>query len=415
MPHLSIDTGNTAFMLLCSSLVMLMTPGLAFFYGGLVGRKNVLSIMIQSFVSMGWTTVLWWAFGFSLCFSGDLKSGTDFAGVLGNFHWAFLRGITLDTPSPVNATIPMFVFFAYQMMFAIITPALITGAFTNRVTFKAYMLFLTGWLVFVYFPFVHMIWGGGLLAQWGVLDFAGGIVVHNIAGIAALASVLYVGKRTVVDRGPHSIPLVALGTGLLWFGWYGFNAGSEFRVDSVTAVAFVNTDVAASFAAIAWLAMDWMTSKKPKFLGLLTGAVAGLATITPAAGYVSPGAAVLIGLLSGVICFYAVALKNRLGWDDALDVWGVHGVGGFIGILFCGVFATKAFNPAGVDGLLQGNSHFFLVQLGAVLLSSAWAFVFTYGMLWLIERLTPVKVGTAGETEGLDAALHGETAYIEAL
>jgi Amt family ammonium transporter len=415
MPHLAIDTGNTAFMLLCSSLVMLMTPGLAFFYGGLVGRKNVLSIMMQSFVSMGWTTVLWWAFGFSLCFSGDLKSGTDFAGVLGNFHWAFLRGITLDTPSPVNATIPMFVFFAYQMMFAIITPALITGAFTNRVTFKAYMLFLTGWLVFVYFPFVHMIWGGGLLAQWGVLDFAGGIVVHNIAGIAALASVLYVGKRTVADRGPHSIPLVALGTGLLWFGWYGFNAGSEFRVDSVTAVAFVNTDVAASFAAIAWLAMDWMTSKKPKFLGLLTGAVAGLATITPAAGYVSPGAAVLIGLLSGVICFYAVALKNRLGWDDALDVWGVHGVGGFIGILFCGIFATKAFNPAGVDGLLQGNSHFFLVQLGAVLLSSAWAFVFTYGMLWLIERLTPVKVGQAGETEGLDAALHGETAYIEAL
>jgi len=415
MPHLSIDTGNTAFMLLCSSLVMLMTPGLAFFYGGLVGRKNVLSIMIQSFVSMGWTTVLWWAFGFSLCFSGDLKSGTDFAGVLGNFHWAFLRGITLDTPSPVNATIPMFVFFVYQMMFAIITPALITGAFTNRVTFKAYMLFLTGWLVLVYFPFVHMIWGGGLLAQWGVLDFAGGIVVHNIAGIAALASVLYVGKRTVADRGPHSIPLVALGTGLLWFGWYGFNAGSEFRVDSVTAVAFVNTDVAASFAAIAWLTMDWMTSKKPKFLGLLTGAVAGLATITPAAGYVSPGSAVLIGLLSGVVCFYAVALKNRLGWDDALDVWGVHGVGGFIGILFCGIFATKAFNPAGVDGLLQGNSRFFLVQLGAVLLSSAWAFIFTYGMLWLIDRLTPVKVGQAGETEGLDAALHGETAYTEAL
>jgi ammonium transporter, Amt family len=413
MPHLSIDTGNTAFMLLCSSLVMLMTPGLAFFYGGLVGRKNVLSIMIQSFVSMGWTTVLWWAFGFSLCFSGDLKSGTDFAGVLGNFHWAFLRGITLDTPSPLNATIPMFVFFAYQMMFAIITPALITGAFANRVTFKAYMLFLTGWLVLVYFPFVHMIWGGGLMAQWGVLDFAGGIVVHNIAGIAALASVLYVGKRTVADRGPHSIPLVALGTGLLWFGWYGFNAGSEFRVDSVTAVAFVNTDVAASFAAIAWLAMDWMTSKKPKFLGLLTGAVAGLATITPAAGYVSPAAAVLIGLLSGVVCFYAVALKNRLGWDDALDVWGVHGVGGFIGIIFCGVFATTAFNPAGVDGLLRGNSRFFFVQLGAVLLSSAWAFVFTYGMLWLIERLTPVKVGAAGESEGLDAALHGETAYIE--
>src|SRR5437763_9386252 len=383
MPPLTIDTGNTAFMLLCSSLVMLMTPGLAFFYGGLVGRKDAHAIMIQSFVSMGWTTVLWWAFGFSLCFSGNLKNGSDFAGVLGNFDWAFLRGITLDTPSPLNPTIPMFVFFAYQMMFAIITPALITGAFANRVTFKAYMLFLTGWLVFVYFPFVHMIWGGGLLAQWGVLDFAGGSVVHSFAGMAALASVRYVGKRTVADRGPHSIPLVALGTGLLWFGWYGFNAGSEFRVDSTTAVAFINTDIAASFAAIAWLLVDWRVSKKPKFLGLLTGAVAGLATITPAAGYVSPTSAVIIGCVSGVVCYLAASLKNRLQWDDALDVWGVHGVGGFIGIVLLGVFATKAFNAAatgGVDGLLAGNSSFFFKQLAAGLISSIWAFAFTLAM-----------------------------------
>ncbi len=410
---MTIDTGNTGFMLLCASLVMLMTPGLAFFYGGLVGRKNVLAIMMQSFVSMGWTTVLWWTFGFSLCFSGDLKSGSDVAGIVGNLDWAFLRGITLDTPSPINSTIPMIVFCAYQMMFAIITPALITGAFANRVTFKAYMLFLTGWLTLVYFPFVHMIWGGGILASWGVLDFAGGIVVHNIAGIAALASVLYVGKRKVVDRGPHSIPLVALGTGLLWFGWYGFNAGSEFRVDSVTAVAFLNTDIAASFAAMAWLAIDWFTTKKPKFLGLLTGAVAGLATITPAAGYVSPATAAIIGLVAGVVCFYAVAMKNRLGWDDALDVWGVHGVGGFIGIVMCGIFATTAFNPAGVDGLLRGNTHFFLIECAAVLLSSVWAFVFTYGMLWLIDRITPVKVSEAGETSGLDEAIHGEAAYLE--
>ena len=227
MPHLTLDTGNTGFMLLCSSLVMLMTPGLAFFYGGLVGRKNVLAIMMQSFTSMGWTTVLWWAFGFSVCFSGDVKSGTDYAGIIGNFHWAFLNGITLNTPSPANDTIPLFVFFGYQMMFAIITPALITGAFANRVRFPAYMLFLTGWLILVYFPFVHMIWGGGIMAQWGVLDFAGGIVVHNIAGIAALASVLYVGRRRVADRGPHSIPLVALGTGLLWFGLYGFPRSSS--------------------------------------------------------------------------------------------------------------------------------------------------------------------------------------------
>jgi len=408
-----IDTGNTGFMLLCCSLVMLMTPGLAFFYGGLVGRKNVLAIMIQSFVSMGWTTVLWWAFGFSLCFSGDAKSGTDVAGIVGNLDWAFLRGITLDTPAPINDTIPMIVFCAYQMMFAIITPALITGAFTNRVTFKAYMLFLTAWLVFVYFPFVHMVWGGGLMAQWGVLDFAGGIVVHNIAGIAALASVLYVGKRKVLDHGPHSIPLVALGTGLLWFGWYGFNAGSEFRVDSVTAVAFLNTDIAASFAAMTWLGMDWMTSKKPKFLGLLTGAVAGLATITPAAGYVSPSSACLIGIVAGVVCFYAVALKNRMGWDDALDVWGVHGVGGFLGIILCGLLATTAFNPAGVDGLLRGNTHFFLVQCAAVLISSVWAFVFTFGMLWVIDHITGVKVAEGTEEMGLDVGLHGERAYLE--
>src|ERR1700722_2922228 len=406
MPHLTLDTGNTGFMLLCSSLVMLMTPGLAFFYGGLVGRKNVLAIMMQSFASMGWTTVLWWAFGFSMCFSGDLKTGTDYFGLIGNFHWAFLNGISLTSPSPANDTIPLFVFFGYQMMFAIITPALITGAFANRVRFPAYLLFL---------PCVHMIWGGGIMAKWGVLDFAGGIVVHNIAGIAALASVLYVGRRKVVDRGPHSIPLVALGTGLLWFGWYGFNAGSEFRVDSVTAVAFINTDLAASFAAMTWLAIDWMTTKKPKFLGLLTGSVAGLATITPAAGYVSPKAAVIIGILAGIVCFYAVALKNRLQWDDALDVWGVHGVGGFLGILSCGAFASLAFNPAGSNGLLHGNPHFFLVQVAAVCLSSVWAFVFTYGMLWLIDRITPVKVGEAGELEGLDSALHGEVAYIEAL
>src|ERR1700682_4543354 len=411
---LHLDTGNTAFTLLCASLVMLMTPGLAFFYGGVVGRKKVVGIMMQSFGSMGWTTVLWWAFGFSLCFSGDQKSGTDFFGVIGNLHWAGLRGITLSTPSP-NDTIPMVVFCAYQIMFAIITPALITGAFANRVTFKAYMLFLTAWLTLVYFPFVHMVWGGGVMASWGVLDFAGGIVVHNIAGIAALASVLYVGRRKVADNGPHSIPLVALGTGMLWFGWYGFNAGSEFRVDSVTAVAFLNTDLAASFAAIAWLGMDLMTTKKTSVLGFPTGAVAGLATITPAAGYVSPATACLIGIVAGVVCFYAVALKNKLRWDDALDVWGVHGVGGFLGIVLCGVFATTLFNPAGADGLLRGNKHFFLVQLGAVLISSLWAFVFTYVMLWIIDRITKVKVDEAGEAEGLDRAIHGEAAYLEGI
>ena len=405
---LRLDTGNTGFMLLCSSLVMLMTPGLAFFYGGLVGRKNVLAIMIQSFVSLCWTTVVWFVCGYSLCFSGDV------GGVIGNLDMAFMRGVNLMAPSP-NSTIPLIVHIAYQMMFAIITPALITGAFANRVRFKAYFIFLTLWLLFVYFPFVHMVWGGGLLARWGVLDFAGGIVVHNIAGIAALASVLYVGRRRVQDKGPHSIPLVALGTGLLWFGWYGFNAGSEFRVDAVTATAFLNTDLAASFAGMSWFVVEWMSGAKPKFRGLLTGSVAGLATITPAAGFVSPASAAIIGIVSGVVCFYAVALKNRLHWDDALDVWGVHGVGGFIGIVMLGIFATRAYNPAGTDGLLAGNPAFFVKQCVAVLLSSAWAFLFTFGMLWLIDRVTAVKVAPGAEEIGLDEALHGETAYIEAL
>ena len=401
----NLDTCNTGFMLLCSSLVMLMTPGLAFFYGGLVSRRNVLTIMMQSYVSMGWTTLIWFIFGYSLCFSGDV------GGVIGNFDLAFLRGITLATPSPTPG-IPLFVHVAYQMMFAIITPALITGAFTNRVSFKAYFLFLTGWLVFVYFPFVHMIWGGGILQKWGVLDFAGGIVVHNIAGMAALASILYVGRRQVLDGGPHSIPLVALGTGLLWFGWYGFNAGSEFRVDSVTVIAFLNTDIAASFAAITWMGVGWLVEKRPTFVGLLTGAVAGLATITPAAGYVSPVAAMIIGIAAGVVCYFAVALKTRLHWDDALDVWGVHGVGGALGILLLGVFASTAFNPAGTDGLIGGNGAFFLKEMAAIIGSSAWAFGFTYGMLWLIDRVTPVKVGPTAEESGLDAALHGETAYL---
>jgi Amt family ammonium transporter len=404
---MTIDTGNTGFMLLASSLVMLMTPGLAFFYGGLVSRKNVLTIMMQSFVSMGWTTVIWFAVGYSLTFSGGA------GGVIGNLDMAFLRGVNLDTPYP-NSGIPLLVHVAYQMMFAIITPALITGAFANRITFKAYLAFLTLWLLFVYFPFAHMIWGGGLLQRWGVLDFAGGIVVHNTAGLAALASVLYVGRRRVKDAGPHSIPLVALGTGLLWFGWYGFNAGSEFRVDSVTAVAFLNTDVAASFAAITWLAVGWWQEKRPTFVGLMTGAVAGLATITPAAGYVSPVTAVIIGIAAGGVCYFAVALKNRLHWDDALDVWGVHGVGGFLGIVMLGVFASTAFNPAGTDGLISGNGGFFLKQFVAVAFSSAWAFGFTYGMLWLIDRVTPVKVDQAAEESGLDSALHGETAYLEA-
>jgi Amt family ammonium transporter len=391
-------------MLVATSLVMLMTPGLAFFYGGLVGRKNVLTIMIQSFVSMGITTIIWYAVGFSLCFSGGE------GGVIGNLDMAFLRGI--DPSSAFgDGSIPMLVFVAYQMMFAIITPALITGAFSNRVRFGAYLFFLVAWLLLVYFPFVHMIWGGGILAKWGVLDFAGGIAVHNIAGMAALASVLYVGRRRVEDSKPHSIPLVALGTGLLWFGWYGFNAGSELAVDRYTALAFINTDIAASFAAITWLAVAWILERKPKFVGLLTGAVAGLATITPAAAYVSPAGAAAIGVAAGLVCYFAVSLKNRLRWDDALDVWGVHGVGGALGIVMLGVLARKAINPSGADGLLAGGTDFFLKEVAAIGISSVYAFVFTFGMLWIINRVTKIRTTESDEQTGLDLALHGESAY----
>jgi len=400
------DTGTTTFMVLCTSLVMLMTPGLAFFYGGLAGKRNILGIMMQTFVSLGITTMMWVLIGYSLCFSGGE------GGIIGNLDWAFLRHIPFDNPySGANGQYPEYIFIAYQMMFAIITPALITGAFVNRVTFKAYLIFLVAWQLFVYYPFVHMVWGGGLLAEWGVLDFAGGIVVHATAGFAALASVIYVGKRRDVKSIPNSIPLVAIGTGLLWFGWYGFNAGSELKVDSITTLAFLNTDVAASFAAITWLIIEWVREGKPKFIGLLTGAVAGLATITPAAGFVPLWAAMLIGISAGLLCYLAVQLKNKLGWDDALDVWGVHGMGGLFGTILLGVFASSAINEQ--SGLLEGNVSFFMKEIVAVLGASAYAFIFTYIMLIVINFVTRVKVTEAEENIGLDESLHGERAYDE--
>jgi ammonium transporter, Amt family len=401
-----MDTGSTGFMLLACSLVMLMTPGLAFFYGGLATKRNILAIMIQSFVSLGWTTVLWIVFGYSLCFSGGA------GGILGNLDKAFLHGI-LPSSMYSNGKIPEVVFIAYQMMFAIITPALITGAFVNRVTFKSYLIFLTVWQIFVYYPFVHMIWGGGLLAEWGVLDFAGGIVVHATAGFAALASVFYVGARVNKNSTPNSVPLVAIGSALLWFGWYGFNAGSEVAVDFVTSTAFLNTDIAASFATVAWVVIEWIHMKRPKFVGLLTGGIAGLATITPCAGFVPLWASPIIGTAAGLVCYLAVQLKNRMKWDDALDVWGVHGVGGVLGTILLGVFASKAVNGAGTDGMMYGNSGFFFKQLIAVAVASAYAFIFTYIMLSLINLISRVRVSEEEEEIGLDAALHGERAYDE--
>lgn len=398
------NTGTTTFMIISTSLVMLMTPGLAFFYGGLAGRKNILGIMMQTFVSLGITTVMWITVGYSLSFSGGE------GGIIGNFDHIFLRGIAIDDAfGQQGQQFPEYIFIAYQMMFAIITPALITGAFVNRVTFKGYLIFLVLWQLFVYYPFVHMIWGGGIMAEWGILDFAGGIVVHATAGFAALASVIYVGKRQDVQSPPNSIPLVAIGTGLLWFGWYGFNAGSELAVDKITTLAFLNTDVAASFAAVTWLIVEWVKTGKPKFIGLLTGAVAGLATITPAAGFVPVWAAIIIGIASGLVCYIAVHYKNKFGWDDALDVWGVHGMGGVTGTILLGVFASEAIN--GQSGLLEGNSAFFFKEVIAVVIGAIYAFAFTYLMLVVINKITKVKVSEEEEAMGLDYALHGENAY----
>ncbi|ATW27270.1 ammonium transporter [Candidatus Formimonas warabiya] len=401
-----VNTGDTAFVLLSAALVCLMTPGLAFFYGGLVRRKNVLTIMMQSFISMGVVTILWVICGFSLAF------GPDVGGIIGNLKYAFLNGVGTAPQAPYGSTIPFLAFFSFQEMFAIITPALITGAFADRVNFKSYLIFLVVWSLLIYVPFAHWIWGGGFLAQLGAVDFAGGIVVHTSAGMAALASVFVVGKRIKKqgeDLGPHNVTYVALGTGLLWFGWFGFNAGSALAANGVASAAFVNTDIAGSLAMVTWLVLSWIQDKRPSFVGALTGAVAGLATITPAAGFVEPWAAAVIGLLSGSICYAAVQWRIRLDWDDALDVWGVHGVGGMLGTICVGIFASA--NVNGINGLFYGDTHQFLVQLLATLFAGGYAFGVTYAALKIINVFSPVRVGQKEETEGLDQMIHGESAY----
>jgi Amt family ammonium transporter len=407
----NIDTGATALVLISAALVMLMTPGLAFFYGGLVRRKNVLTIMMQSFISMGIVTIIWVFGGFSLAF------GKDIGGIIGNPAQYFaLQGVAADSmPIPGSTlTIPLLAFFVFQEMFAIITPALITGAFADRVSFKSYLIFLVLWSYLVYIPFAHWVWGGGFLQQMGFADFAGGMVVHTSAGFAALASVLFVGKR-VLKKGekplPHNITYVALGAALLWFGWFGFNGGSALGSNGLAAVAWVNTDIAASFAMITWMILDWIRLGKPSMVGALTGSVAGLATVTPAAGFVQPWAAAVIGIVCCFVCYGAVMLRGKLNLDDALDVWGVHGVGGAIGILFVGIFASAVVNK--VSGLIEGNVNQFLVQLLGMVIAIVYSFILTYALLWVSNLFTPVRVPQEVETNGLDKGIFGEDAYIE--
>lgn len=402
----NINAGDTAFVLISAALVCLMTPGLAFFYGGLVRKKNVLAIMMQSFISMGVVTAIWFFGGFSLAF------GKDVAGLIGNMQYFALNGVGMQPNLSYGATIPFLTFFSYQQMFAIITPALITGAFADRVNFKSYLKFLVVWSILVYAPLCHWIWGGGFLQKLGVVDFAGGIVVHVSAGIAALVTVFFVGKRKVLpgeSLAPHNIAFVALGTGLLWFGWFGFNGGSALAANNIAAVAFINTDIAGSVAMITWLAISWIREKKPSMVGALTGAVAGLATITPCAGFVNPLSAVIIGFLAAVVCYMAVQIRIKLDWDDALDVWGVHGVGGILGSILVGVFASSSIN--GISGLLEGNVHQFNTQVFAVVLTVIYTFVITYGILKVLNMFSPVRVSEEEEIKGLDNALHGESAY----
>lgn len=401
------DAPNVSFILLCSSLVMLMTPGLAFFYGGLVSRKSIVTIMLQCFISMSWTAVLWFAIGYSLSFAPSSN------GIIGDpFYYAFLNNISPETLYAGNqGGVPLLVHFVYQMMFAIITPALITGAFAHRVNFSAYMIFITLWTLLVYCPFVHMIWSpDGVFARWGVADFAGGIVVHATAGLAALASAIYVGKRMVNTRQDHNIPFVALGAGLLWFGWYGFNAGSEFQINTITVSAFVATDISAAFAAVVWLILDRAHSGTIKLSAFLTGAVAGLATITPAAGYVSIGSAALIGAIGSLVCYYSVLLVRR-HIDDALDVFAVHGMGGIAGSILVGVFASLTWSQSGSVKPIDSGVMQVMKQTCAVLAAAGWSFVATLIILKLADTITPVKINKDIVGDDLDQQLLGESAY----
>jgi ammonium transporter, Amt family len=404
----NIDPAATGLVLVSAALVMVMTPGLAFFYGGLVRRKNVLSIMMQSFISMGIVTAIWVFGGFSLAF------GKDVGGLIGDLRYFALNGVGAapGIVGGVQQHIPFLAFFVFQEMFAIITPALITGAFADRVNFKSYLIFLVFWSVLIYIPLAHWIWGGGFLAQWGVVDFAGGTVVHVSAGFAALASVFIVGKRKILPTEktqPHNITYVALGAGLLWFGWFGFNGGSALAANGVAAAAFVNTDVAGSLAMITWLFISWIHEGKPSMTGALTGAVAGLACVTPAAGYVRPWAAAVIGVLAAFCCYGAIRLRMHWGWDDALDVWGCHGVGGALGVILTGVFAEASVN--GVSGLIEGNVRQFGVQALAAVLTMAFAFGVTWVVLKIMNSFSSVRVPEAVEVKGLDEELHGEQAY----
>jgi Amt family ammonium transporter len=406
---LAVNSGDTAWLLISTALVMLMTPGLALFYGGMVRSKNVLATILQSFIALGIISIQWVLFGYSLVF------GPDIGHFIGSLKWIGLSGVGM-APNPNYApTVPHEAFMMFQMMFAVITPALITGAFAERFKFKTYILFIILWATFVYAPIAHWVWGiGGWIHELGALDFAGGLVVHVSSGVAALAAVLIVGKRKIhvgeITK-PNNLTMTLTGAALLWFGWFGFNAGSALTSGGLAVSAFTATHIAAAAAAVSWLFTEWIHNDKPTVLGAATGAVAGLVAITPASGYVGPLSALIIGLCAGCLCYFAIRLKTKLGYDDSLDVVGVHGVGGAFGALATGLFASKLINPSGANGLFFGNASLLGVQAISLFASVVYSFVVTWIILKVLDLTMGVRVKEEDEKDGLDLSQHGESGY----
>jgi len=406
MPN--FNAADTLFVLISASFVMLMSPGLALFYGGMVRKKNILSVLMQCFAALCLLSAAWVIFGYSLTFAPG-------SGFWGGLQWVVLKGVGFELFAEYSATVPNNVFMIYQCMFAVITPALIAGAFAERIRFSAYLLFTLLWSTFVYNPLCHWVWGsGGWLRNMGVLDFAGGIVVHTSAGIAALVMTLLIGRRKSLPHNPspHNLPLVAIGTGLLWFGWFGFNAGSALGVNAVAVNAFIVTNSAAAASGISWCILEWVRNGKPTLFGLLTGCIAGLATITPCAGFVTPAAGLLIGFFASIVCFIGVALlKPKFNYDDSLDAFGVHGIGGIFGSLAVGLYASRSVNPAGADGYFYGNLRQLGIQTLGVLVTVLFVAIGTVVIYKLVDFFVRMRVDEEDELLGLDLSQHHERAY----
>ncbi|MBQ1868733.1 MAG: ammonium transporter [Selenomonas sp.] len=402
-----MDTGDTAWVLISAALVFIMTPGLAFFYGGMVRSKNVLTTIMQSFFIVAMISVEWVLIGYTMTFGADIN------GFIGSLDKLGLAGVGLNVLE--NGTIPELAFVAFQCMFAVITPALITGAFAERMKFAAFAVFILLWAVFIYNPMAHWVWGGGFLAELGALDFAGGLVIHILSGVSGLTLCILLGKRKGYGHTamiPHNLPMTVLGATLLWFGWFGFNAGSALGANALAANAFVTSQAAAAAATVSWVLAEWKFNGKPTILGAASGCVAGLVAITPAAGFVAPLPSVIIGLVGGVVCFFAVAvLKEKLGYDDALDAFGVHGIGGTWGAVATGLWATTEINPDGANGLLFGETHLFTAQLVSIVVAYALAIAGTYVLYKIVAALMETRASEAEELTGLDIVEHGERGY----